>query len=114
LWGVRDAIGTETDAFGIDNRGRIVGVYDTADGRTHGYLREVDGRFRTIDVPGAYATVATRINDRGHVVGTFEKPRPAARALQAGAAPMARLAGLIRSVPDVAVAAGPPRGRTAI
>jgi uncharacterized membrane protein len=62
---------TMTLAFGIDNRGRIVGGYDDADGRTHGFLREKNGRYRTIDVPGAYATFATRINDRGQIAGDY-------------------------------------------
>jgi hypothetical protein len=60
---------TQTLAFGIDNRGRIVGGYDDAEGRSHGFLRDTSGRYRTIDVPGAYATVATRINERGQIAG---------------------------------------------
>ena len=62
---------TQTLAFGIDNRGRIVGGYDDAEGRSHGFVRERSGRYRTIDVPGAYATVATRINDRGQIAGDY-------------------------------------------
>ena len=62
---------TQTFAFGIDNRRRIVGTYDDADGRTHGFLREKNGRYRRIDVPGAYATVATRINDKGQIAGDY-------------------------------------------
>jgi uncharacterized membrane protein len=62
---------TQTLAFGIDNRGRIVGGFDDADGRAHGFLRERSGRYRTIDVPGAYATIATRINERGQISGDY-------------------------------------------
>jgi probable HAF family extracellular repeat protein len=60
---------TTTLAFGINNRGQIVGYYDDADGRLHGFLRTRHGRYRTIDAPGAYATAATRINDRGQITG---------------------------------------------
>jgi uncharacterized membrane protein len=66
---------TTTYAFGIDDRGRIVGAYDDADGRVHGFLREADGDYRRIDVPGAYATVATRINERGQIVGDYFSTR---------------------------------------
>jgi uncharacterized membrane protein len=62
---------TQTLAFGIDDRDRIAGGYEDADGRVHGFVRDEDGDIRTIDVPGAYATIATRINDRGQVVGDY-------------------------------------------
>jgi uncharacterized membrane protein len=62
---------TLTIAFGVSNRGDIVGYYDDAEGRTHGFVRDLHGRYRTIDVPGAYATVATRINDRGQISGDY-------------------------------------------
>lgn len=61
---------TQTVPAGIDNRGRIVGLYRDAGGATHGFLRDERGRIATIDVPGAQATEATGINDRGQVVGT--------------------------------------------
>ncbi|HYR41715.1 MAG TPA: hypothetical protein VER98_01730 [Terriglobia bacterium] len=52
---------------GINDRGDIVGQYD--DGidslGPHGYLRTDEGRFITIDVPGATDTRARGINDRG-------------------------------------------------
>lgn len=60
---------TQTIAFGINDRGQIVGVYDDADGRFHGFLREPRGRYRTIDAPACYATGLTRINDRGQITG---------------------------------------------
>ena len=60
---------TQMLAFGIDNLGWIVGAFDDAEGRSHGFVRERNGRFRTIDAPGVYATVATRINERGQIVG---------------------------------------------
>jgi hypothetical protein len=48
-----------------------LGGYEDADGRVHGFVRDEDGDIRTIDVPGAYATIATRTNDRGQVVGDY-------------------------------------------
>jgi hypothetical protein len=39
-------------AFGIDNRGRVVGQYVDRDGVLHGYLWERKRGFRTIDPPG--------------------------------------------------------------
>ena len=66
---------TTTFAFGINNRGQIVGGYDDAMGRAHGFVRDHRGRFTTYDVPGAFATVVSRINDRGRIVGDyFETP----------------------------------------
>jgi probable HAF family extracellular repeat protein len=79
----------ETAPYGINNRGQIVGGYDTAGfavhgfvldrgryttidvprGGCHGYLLD-NGRFTTIDVPGA-PTQALGLNDRGQVVGTY-------------------------------------------
>jgi hypothetical protein len=66
---------TTTFAFGIDDRGRIVGLYDDAEGRSHGFVRETDGDYRRIDVPGAYATAATRINARGQIIGDYFSTR---------------------------------------
>lgn len=72
---VRRAQGRPRDrANSIDNLGRIVGSYvdDDADATYHGFLRDARGRFATIDLPGAKATVANRINDRGQIVGSYE------------------------------------------
>jgi hypothetical protein len=63
------ASATQTLAFGINNHGQIVGLYDDAEGRSHGFLRDSRGRYRTIDAPGCYATGLTRINDRGQITG---------------------------------------------
>src|SRR5207247_6697694 len=53
-----------TDAFGINERGQIVGVYYIADGRGHGFLLD-SGTFTTIDAPGARYTYPHGINGRG-------------------------------------------------
>jgi len=62
---------TFTIAFGINNRGQVAGYYDDETGRTHGFVRGRSGHYRTIDFPGAYATAATRINDRGQIIGDY-------------------------------------------
>lgn len=63
---------TSTNAWDVNPRGDIVGVYVDAAGAIHGYVR-TDAGFTTIDVPGASATRAFGINARGDVVGTYTK-----------------------------------------
>ena len=61
----------ETDAFGINDRGQIVGVYTVGTiQQQHGFLWDGSG-FTTIDVPGAIWTQAEGINNRGQVVGFY-------------------------------------------
>ena len=68
----------ETEAWGIDDSGQIVGAFTTyvrrPDGyfdiRTHGFL-DTGGVFTTIDVPGAVLTQAIGINTTGQIVGAF-------------------------------------------
>jgi probable HAF family extracellular repeat protein len=58
---------TYTQAYGINDRGQIVGGYRDSAGRQHGFLR--DGRrYRTLDVPSGGGNAATGITDRGVVV----------------------------------------------
>jgi probable HAF family extracellular repeat protein len=59
-----------TAAFGINNRGQIVGQYGDASGRIHAFLL-ADGVFTTIEAPGAINTNASDINERGQVVGFY-------------------------------------------
>ena len=49
----------QTQAFGINNRGQVVGEYLDADGRFHGYLWE-KGRFTTIDGPDGAGRIRHR------------------------------------------------------
>jgi probable HAF family extracellular repeat protein len=72
-----------TFAYGVNNRGQIVGSYFDAAGKQHGFLLE-RGHYRTLDAPGRpegsdnngdgdidifdSATLAWDINDRGEVL----------------------------------------------
>jgi hypothetical protein len=62
-----------TQAWGIDNRGRVVGGYLGADGVSHGYLWQ-EGRFTTIDGPNGTGATLTGINDRGDMIGLYLDP----------------------------------------
>jgi hypothetical protein len=54
-----DAPGADyTAAHRINNGGQIAGYYGAADGYDHGFLREVDGIYTRLDVPGAIHTYA--------------------------------------------------------
>lgn len=69
-----------TQPTGINDRGQVVGFDREPTGSTdqfggvvyadHGFLA-ADGRLTHIDVPGAQGTVATGINNRGQIVGTY-------------------------------------------
>jgi probable HAF family extracellular repeat protein len=66
-----------TAAFGINNRGSVVGQYVDAEGVLHGYIWERKRGFRTIDPPRGAGTVAADINDRNQILlpaqGSFFK-----------------------------------------
>jgi len=67
-----------TDAFGLNNRGQIVGAYIDANNVEHSFLLN-HGNYTTIDPPGAaelpgpftYLDQAATINDRGQIVGGY-------------------------------------------
>ena len=62
--------GVFTNPIDINDRGEIVGLYNSApDARRHGFLRSEDGEYTTIDFPGSSATNADGINPRGDIVG---------------------------------------------
>ena len=50
----------------------IVGKHTTADGVDHGFRRDPQGRFVTIDFPGGMPTQLNKINDRGQIVGRYK------------------------------------------
>ncbi|MGH9515272.1 MAG: hypothetical protein ACRD3P_06300 [Terriglobales bacterium] len=63
-----------TDAIGINNNNVIVGsYYIDASSTTHGF-RYSNGKYSTIDFPGADVTVATGIADTGDIVGWYQLP----------------------------------------
>jgi probable HAF family extracellular repeat protein len=69
-----------TEATGIDDRGQIVGPYLDAEGTVHGFLRDKGrgarrgkGVFTTIELPGALATSAEDLNNRGQIVGNYSE-----------------------------------------
>jgi probable HAF family extracellular repeat protein len=55
---------------GINDKGQAVGYYTTTNS-TNGFLYS-NGKYTTIDVPGATATVLQGINDKGQIVGYYE------------------------------------------
>jgi len=59
-----------TSAYKINDRGQIVGVYETG-GMRHGFLFERE-ELTAIDVPGAQRTQAFDIDHRGQVVGEYQ------------------------------------------
>jgi uncharacterized membrane protein len=70
-----------TGALKINDRRQVVGLYVDADaesgadgtmppGAIHGFVWH-DGDFKTIDVPGAAATLLLGINNRGQMVGSY-------------------------------------------
>jgi probable HAF family extracellular repeat protein len=63
----------ETDAYGINDSGQVVGYYLDHNRKTHGFLLH-DGIYSTIDVPDAVETQVFGINDSGDIVGVFREP----------------------------------------
>ena len=62
-----------TNVQGINDSGDIVGFYNDAAGRTHGFVR-AGGHFQSIDFPGARLTQARGIAPNGDIVGTYQLP----------------------------------------
>jgi uncharacterized membrane protein len=60
----------ETELFGIDNAGHIVGSYEDANGVRQGFVLK-GGVFETISVSGATDTRAFGINDAGQITGRY-------------------------------------------
>ena len=66
-------MGTDTEAFGLNDLGDIIGVFYDLSG-SYGYKLDSVGNLTIIDVPGASATHPRDINNSGTVVGFFESP----------------------------------------
>jgi probable HAF family extracellular repeat protein len=61
----------QTIAWGINNRGDIVGEYTNQKGALHGFLL-VNGKFTNIDDPsGTYGTEPINVNSKGTIVGDY-------------------------------------------
>jgi hypothetical protein len=73
---LREAVGISA-LTGISNRGRIVGkAVDTDAEGFYGLVGDRRGRFRRIDFPGALATYANKIDERGRIVGEANTTAP--------------------------------------
>ena len=59
----------QTEAFGVNNSGSIVGLYADQLG-THGFLYQ-GGSYTSLDYPGARATLAFGINDNNQISGYY-------------------------------------------
>jgi uncharacterized membrane protein len=57
-----------------NNRGQVVGFYADAQGTWRSFVKDRQGRVTTFAVPGAQATLAAGINDRGQIAGTYYDP----------------------------------------
>jgi YVTN family beta-propeller protein len=66
---------TNTQATAITPSGEIVGRYNSADGKQHGFVLR-DGAFTSVDVPGAtFSTDAAWVNASGEIVGGYGDSR---------------------------------------
>jgi uncharacterized membrane protein len=62
-----------TTAFGINERGEVVGSYTDSSNKTHGFVR-IGELFRSVDFPGAAFTQARGISPAGEIVGSYRLP----------------------------------------
>jgi hypothetical protein len=63
-----------TEAFDINPEGAITGGYLDASSVVHGFLRDPDGTFTTIDAPGAQGTLTSTVdglNPAGAISGGY-------------------------------------------
>jgi hypothetical protein len=63
----------DTEVYGMDNRGTIVGSFRTPTGPQgfHGFVRHSDGRITVFDPPGATGTLALGVNSNSGIVGWY-------------------------------------------
>jgi len=59
--------GTGTEATGINDKGDVAGAYFDSAGLEHGFVKPAAGKYTSIDVKGASATVGWAINNSGVV-----------------------------------------------
>src|SRR3984893_9900224 len=58
----------QTQAWGVDGAGDIVGLYVDSSSNEHGFLLS-NGSYATINYPNSYYTHPSGINDKGQIVG---------------------------------------------
>ena len=58
---------TETMAWGLNDRGTVVGYYRTE--RVHGFILRPNGEFLMVDVPDAWSTVLRGVTNDDEVIG---------------------------------------------
>ena len=56
---------------GINDSGIIVGAYQDASLRNHGFILVLPGSFTTFDVPGAQSSYIRGISNDGRIVGAY-------------------------------------------
>ena len=71
-----------TTAFGVNERGEIVGSYRDSSNQTHGFVKAGD-LFRAINYPGAVFTDARGISPAGEIVGSAITTLPSPRDVRA-------------------------------
>ncbi len=71
-----DAPGAAQGTFpiAINRSGLIVGYFVDAGGVQHGFIRDPNGTFTIVDVPGSTGTRVTAVNSKGLVVGYSYSP----------------------------------------
>jgi hypothetical protein len=64
--------GNNTQGYGVNDRGTVIGLYNDAQDVSHAYAR-IKGEFVDIDIAGGVATVPLSVNDSNEIVGQFER-----------------------------------------
>jgi probable HAF family extracellular repeat protein len=64
--------GRDTQAFGINDEGTIIGVFNDSARHGHAFILR-GGQFELADLPGAILTIPFSINDRELIVGQVEE-----------------------------------------
>lgn len=67
-----DIPGAFTSVSAINNAGVMVGTFEEESSfDSHGFIRDANGGITVIDLPGAFLTIPTGINDQGDVAGSI-------------------------------------------
>jgi probable HAF family extracellular repeat protein len=62
--------GFDTQAFGINDLGSVIGVYNDSTGNSHAFVRR-DGIYKNVDIAGGLPTLPLSINDREEIAGEY-------------------------------------------